>query len=92
MKTKSWTSVSPFGGELLHCIVLSVANGWPNLATKLAVNLQDFTPKKKGTIKEEGKERFKKSVMVLYLARQELSWLIFELRQNLVNLHVQEQK
>jgi hypothetical protein len=57
------------------------------------VNLQDFIPKEKRTIKEEGKERFKKSVMVLlYLARQDLSWFIFELRQNLVNLHVQEQK
>jgi hypothetical protein len=31
-------------------------------------------------IKEEGKERFKKSVMVLYLARQDLSWIILELR------------
>jgi hypothetical protein len=92
MKTKLWSSVSAFGGELLHCVVLSVGNGWPNLVTKLVVNLQDFIPKKKGTIKEEGKERFKKSVMVLYLARQDLSWFIFELRQNLVNLHVQEQK
>jgi hypothetical protein len=51
--------------------------GW---GSKNSVNLQDFILRKKkemqGRETKGGKERLNKNAIVLYLARQDLSWFI----------------